>query len=86
MRKAIDSSSLNEGLERAKAIETFLMAVGPAIASQCRRPRIDGTLLVVPVKSASLRNELMLSRTAIVSHVNSRLRIPLLSDIRFISF
>lgn len=86
MRKAIDSSSLNEGLERARAIEIFLEAVGPAIAAQCGRPHIDGPRLVIPLRSAGLRNELSLSRSAIISHINSRLRHPLLDEIRFVSF
>lgn len=85
MRQAIDSSELEEGLLRARAVAAFESVVGPHIAARCGRAVMERDVIVVPVASASLRHELSLARTSIVADINSRLRRPIVGGLRFIA-
>lgn len=85
MRRAIDRSVLREGIDRSRAASEWGRVVGEHIAGLCGKPRMERDLLIVPVASAGLRQELNLRRTAIVADINARVGATVVRDIRFIS-
>lgn len=86
MRQAINASQLREGLDKAKAVDAYRLVVGEHLASLCGHPVVRKDLLIVPVKSPALRQELNLHRSVILSDINARIGRDVIRDIRFVSF
>ncbi|MCM1291286.1 MAG: DUF721 domain-containing protein [Prevotella sp.] len=85
MRAAIDSLSLREGVDKAKAVECWGKVVGNGIASMCAKPYMRNSVMVIPVKSAALRHELNMRRSSIVADINACVGNNVVNDLKFIS-
>lgn len=72
-------------MHELRAIELWRSVVGDEIAAMCRKPMVKNGVMSVGVSNASLRNELHFSRSQIISHINSLIGTPTITEIRFVS-
>lgn len=86
LREAIQDSTLDDGLMRAKAIRAWTLIIGDAIASQCGKPYFKDDTLTIRIPSAALRNELNMRRTQLAHNINQHIGAaddPVVKQIRF---
>lgn len=75
------SAKLNE----QKAIQFWAPYVGENIAGQCGRPFVRNGVMQIRVPSPTLRHDLTMSRSRLIDHINSKLGMEVITEIRFIS-
>lgn len=85
LRLAFQENCMQDGLDQCRAVDTWPLIVGQALASQCSRPFVKNRVMTVGVPNAALRHELTMNRSSIVRAINNRLAKQVLSDIRFTS-
>lgn len=83
LRNVLERTEADRILCERQAIEMWPRVVGPFIASHSDRPTVKRGVMTVRISSAPLRNELLMQRTALIRHLNSVLRNPVITDIRF---
>ena len=84
MRQAIDSLNMREGLDKARAVDAWQKIAGQHLGAACGRPTVRGNMLIIPVDSAALRQELNLRRSSILRDINARVGSEIISEIRFV--
>lgn len=85
LRLAFQENCMQSRLDECKAVDLWPAIVGPALASQCRRPTVSKGLMTVGVPNAALRNELSMNRSSLVRAINAGLGKQTITDIRFVS-
>lgn len=85
MRQVLDQADMTRRLDQCRAADLWPQVVGPGIAARTTRPAVQGTLMTVGVANAALRQELNMSRSAIVREINRLIGRNVIEDIRFIS-
>lgn len=85
MRQALEESRMTDRLDEVRAAAAWESVVGPNIAASTGRPWVSKGLMTVRTPDASLRQELMMSRSALVRNINAVIGREIVTDIRFIS-
>ena len=85
LRSVLDETSLQGRMDELKAAELWHRVVGPSIAAQCKKPYVKNGVMTVGVANASLRNDLHLSRSQIISVINDLIGKNIIKEIKFVS-
>lgn len=85
MRLALDECCMSHRLDELHASDMWSHVVGDYIASKTSRPVVRDGIMTVSVPNAAMRQELSMSRSAIVREINRLLGKNIISDIRFIT-
>lgn len=85
LRSLLEETSLQGRMDELKAIELWPLVAGKAISDESGRPTVKNGLMSIPVRNASLRNELMMSRSSLRTIINRHLGKEIISEIRFTS-
>lgn len=83
LRLALEENRMQRRLSEYSAIRLWREIVGDHIADLCAKPSVEKGVMYIGVANAALRNELNMSRSSIVRHINSALGDDIISDIRF---
>lgn len=83
LRQALSDNGLNDRLYETRAINIWPVIVGEQIASMTGRPVVFKGLMTVYVRNASLRQELNMSRSMLMRHINQALGRETITDLRF---
>ena len=84
LRRSIEEDNLGERLQEVRAASLWRPIVGPVIADQSGKPTVRRGLMTVCVRSATLRHDLLMSRSTLVKLINEALGAEIIKDIRFI--
>lgn len=82
LRECLEQSSMQGRLDEVRACDMWGVVLGPDIAAQCRRPSVFRGVMTVRIPNASLRQELQMRRSAIVSAINDSLGKEVVCDLR----
>ena len=85
LRALLEETSLQNRMEELKAADLWSSVVGESLASLTGRPSVKNGVMAVGVPNASLRHELMMSRTALKEIINKKLGKEIISEIKFTS-
>ena len=66
-----------------KALSLWKDVVGPGVNRMTTERYVDNGIITVKISSAALRNDLMLSRTAIIQNLNNLVGKPVIREIVF---
>ncbi len=83
LRQTLQQQGLTERLYEAKAVALWPQIVGEGLANLCGKPIVNQGLMTVYVRSAPLRQELTMSRSTLIRHINDTLGRPVINEIRF---
>lgn len=83
LRAALENTEAERILSERHAIEVWTVVAGSGLASLTSRPTVNRGVMTIKVNSASLRQELTMRRSALISSINSRLKQPVITEIRF---
>ncbi len=84
LRKAIEESQLDTRLAEVRAEKLWREVAGAPVAELCGDPCVRRGIMRIPVRSASLRNELSMHRSVFISQINKILGKEVVSEIRFV--
>lgn len=84
-RRALEEENLTQKLLETRACSLWARVVGPGIAAGTSRPYVTRGVMTVGVPSASLRQDLQMSRSILVQIINKALGDDVIRDIRFTS-
>ena len=85
MRSVLEETSLQNRMDELKAADMWKQIVGEGIASLTGKPTVKNGVMSVGVANASLRNELMMSRSSLREIINKNIGKEIIKEIRFIS-
>lgn len=85
LRQALEESRMTDRLDEVRAAAVWESVVGPNIAALTGRPWVSKGVMTVRTPDASLRQELMMSRSSLVRNINVIIGRDIITDIRFIS-
>lgn len=83
LRQTLQQQGMTERLYEAKAVAIWPMIVGEGLASQCGKPFVNAGIMTMYVRSAPLRQELNMQRSALARAINNALEREVIKDIRF---
>ena len=83
IRKLFRQEGLETPLNEYRLVESWGKVVGPVISKYTQNVFIKGQVLHVQLKSSVLRNELMMNRKMLVSHLNDAVGSQVIVDIMF---
>ena len=83
LRQALQQQGLTDRLHEAKAVAAWPGVVGEHIAAYCGRPYVNNGLMTIYVRSASLRQELTMSRSILIKLLNEAAGHEAIKEIRF---
>lgn len=84
LRRAIEQNNMTHRLLEAEAEALWPRIVGETIAGHTGKATVRKGLMTVCVRSATLRNDLMMSRSSLIRILNESLGKEVVKDIRFI--
>lgn len=84
LEQVVEQCDLKEELLRRRAVAQWPNIVGPQLAAATGKPWTHGSVMMVAVHNAPLRNELAMHRTRMTAAINSLVGAKVISDIRFI--
>lgn len=82
LKAFIKNNHLEEGLDQVRAKEAWTRVMGPGVSNYTLKVRLDGTTLIVSLKSSVLREELSLGATRIIEMMNEDLGRKLIEKLR----
>ncbi len=82
LKAFIKNNHLEDGLDQVQAAEAWKRVMGPGVSNYTLKVRLDGSTLVVYLKSSVLREELSLGATRIKEMMNEDLGRKLIEKIR----
>jgi hypothetical protein len=82
LKDFIKDNRLGGGLDQVRATEAWTRVMGPGVSNYTQKVRLDGSTLVVNLKSAVLREELSLGVSRIIQMMNEDLGGELITKIR----
>lgn len=85
LRNALDAFSFDSRLQEYKAIDCWPNVVGGHLANVCGRPKMKNGIMTISVGSPSLRQELNMSRSRLITLLNEAVGEPVVKDLRFVS-
>ena len=85
LRSVLEETSLQNRMDELKAADMWKQIVGAGIASLTGKPTVKNGVMSVGVANASLRNELMMSRSSLREIINKNIGKEIIKEIRFIS-
>ena len=83
MRLALDECCMSHRLDELHAADMWPRVVGDYIAAKTSRPAVRDGIMTVGVPNAAMRQELSMSRSAIVREINRLLGKNIINEIRF---
>lgn len=83
LRQTLQQQGMTDRLYEAKAIAIWPQIVGKQIADYCGKPVVFNGLMTVYVRSAALRQELTMMRSALIRLINEQLERDVIHEIRF---
>lgn len=83
LRQTLEQQGMTERLLETRAIALWPSIVGDEIASQSSRPYVSNGVMTVHVRNASLRQELNMSRSAILRLINDNLGNQIIKELYF---
>lgn len=84
LRRTIEQNNMTERLLESQAEALWPRIVGAGIAERTGKAKMDRGLMTVCVRSATLRHDLMMSRSSLIRLLNESLGKEVVKDIRFI--
>lgn len=85
LEEAFREADMQDELLRQRAAALWPRIVGEAIAARCGKPRfISVDTMIVPVRGATLRQELTMARSSIAAAINDALKGNVVAEIRFV--
>ena len=85
LRALLEESELSGRMDELKAAGLWSQIAGKSIAAECRKPVVKNGVMTIGVRNASLRNELMMSRSQLITLINRQVGKEIIKEIRFIS-
>lgn len=85
LRRTIEEQNMTQRLLETRACAIFPAIVGAPLAKLCGTPTVRSGVMYISVRNASLRNDLMMTRSRLVEIINQSVRQDVISDIRFTS-
>lgn len=82
LKAFIKKNHLEEGLDQVRAAEAWSRVMGAGVSNYTLKVRLDGSTLIVYLKSSVLREELSLGATRIIEMMNEDLGRDLIEKIR----
>ncbi len=82
IQELLDAYRLNSGLQQVEIQSLWESMMGPYIAKQTEKIKLEGGILHIKVTSAALKNELMMMRTKIAEKLNTELKKQVVSEIK----
>ena len=83
MRRTIQAGGLGDRLNEPRAIALWPTIVGEEIASRTSRPSVTRGVMTIHVRNASLRQELNMSRSALIGIINDSLGKEIIKELYF---
>ena len=82
LKEFIKDNRLEGGLDQVRAGEAWTRVMGPGVSTYTLKVRLDGSTLIVYLKSAVLREELSLGASRIIQMMNEDLGRELITKVR----
>lgn len=82
IQELLNAYRLNAGLQQVQVKELWHNMMGPYIAKQTEKIKLDNGVLHVKITSAALKNELMMMRSKIIEKLNTELKRELIKEIK----
>ncbi len=79
----LQQEDLQDAVLEQKALRLWSQVVGTGINSMTTERFVENGVITVKISSAALRNDLMLSRTAIIAQLNQLVGKPVIREIVF---
>lgn len=80
--KMLEENKLQKGMDQIAVKETWFEVMGPGIAAYTEDVRLQKDILIVTLKSSTVRAELQYGREKILAMMNSTLKGVYLKDIK----
>lgn len=84
LRRTIEETNMQTRLDELRAADLWPRIVGEYIASNSMKPFVRSGVMTVRIVDASLRNELAMSRSALIREFNRLIGREVIHQIRFI--
>lgn len=85
LRNLLEETSLQERMDELKAAAMWESVVGEQLAKLTSRPSVKNGVMSVGIPNASLRHELMMSRSSLRKLINKNLGKEVITEIKFTS-
>ncbi|MBO4723388.1 MAG: DUF721 domain-containing protein [Muribaculaceae bacterium] len=79
----LQQEDIEDAVLEQKALRLWSQVVGPGVNRMTTERFVDNGVITVKISSAALRNDLMLSRTAIITQLNQLVGKPVIKEIVF---
>ena len=79
----MQQEDIEDAVLEQKALRLWQQVVGPGVNRMTTERYVDNGVITVKISSAALRNDLMLSRTAIIAQLNQLVGKPVIKEIVF---
>ena len=79
----MQQEDIEDAVLEQKALRLWGQVVGPGVNRMTTERYVDNGVITVKITSAALRNDLMLSRTAIITQLNQLVGKPVIREIVF---
>ena len=83
LRQTLQEQGLTDRLNETKAIALWPAVVGPEIAAHCSRPEVRKGVMTVHVRTAPLKHELSMNRSALIRIINENIGKDVIKEIYF---
>ncbi len=79
----MQQEDIEDAVLEQKALRLWQQVVGPGVNRMTTERYVENGVITVKISSAALRNDLMLSRTAIITQLNQLVGKPVIKEIVF---
>ncbi|MBR5640021.1 MAG: DUF721 domain-containing protein [Muribaculaceae bacterium] len=79
----MQQEDIEDAVLEQKALRLWHQVVGPGVNRMTTERYVENGVITVKISSAALRNDLMLSRTAIIAQLNQLVGKPVIREIIF---
>jgi predicted nucleic acid-binding Zn ribbon protein len=79
----MQQEDIEDAVLEQKALRLWHQVVGPGVNRMTTERFVDNGVITVKISSAALRNDLMLSRSAIIAQLNQLVGKPVIREIVF---
>ncbi len=83
LRAMVQENYMHNKLYELKAAELWVQMMGEHMAARCGRPTVRNGTMYISVASPALRQELTMSRSAMIRAINKKLGKEVIKEIRF---
>ncbi|MFM7022654.1 MAG: DUF721 domain-containing protein [Flavobacteriales bacterium] len=82
IQELLDVYRLRGGLQQVEVKKIWEDIMGPFIAKETEKIKLDNGILHIKVKSAPLRHELMMMKSKIVEKINAELKSDVVKEVQ----